>query len=387
MRSRTFASMCARLPNNPWTAVALAAVLVTAFLALRLAMVGGPESFVVAGDQYVDAVTAPGELVVMKGSGYDGQFVYRMALEPLPRTQTGHGITFDSPPYRAQRVVTPALAWVVVRLTPFEEALSLLLVNVLALIVGAYFAGRLVRRLGGHAAWGALLVLSFATVIPLARDLTEPVAWAVTLAGVELWLAGRRPWAAVLFTVAVLARETSLLVPAGLGIWAAIVALRSRDRRALLPPAWLLMPLLVEVGWQLYLRSVWGELPVRTGKENVGTPFVGVLRTLFDVDGAMAHPVWEAERLAVLALLVWAALRLRRSTLSGGLRVAWGLAALLALSLGGWTYDVQFLRAINEAIGLSLLVLVVDRALLSRMIVAGAGLLSLYVGWQYTAVV
>ncbi|MDT7537261.1 MAG: hypothetical protein QOI82_846 [Actinomycetota bacterium] len=379
--------MRARLPDNPWTAVACAGGLIAVFLVLRLAVVGGPATFVVAGDQYVKAAQAPAELVVGKGSGYDGQFVYRMVLDPFPDTQTGDGITFDSSPYRAQRVVTPTLAWLIDHPTPAGPALSLLAVNVLALLVGAYFAGRLLRRLGGHAAWGALLVVSFATVIPLARDLTEPIAWAATLAGLELWLAGRRPWAALLFTLAVLARETSLLIPAGLGIWAVVQWLRARDRRALLTPAWLLLPLAVEIGWQLHLRSVWGELPVRTGKENVGTPFVGVVRTLVDVTDAKAHPVWEAERLAVLALLVWAAVRLRRSTLPNGVRVAWALSALLALSLGGWTYDVQFLRAVNEAIGLSLLVLLLDRALISRLMVLGASALSLYVAWQYTTVV
>lgn len=377
--------MRARLPDSPWSAVGVAAVLIAVFLAVRLAMVGGPALFVVAGEDYVDAARAPAELEVQPGTGYDGQFIYRMVLEPFPDTATGHGITFDSSAYRAQRVVTPLLAWVVDRVSPAGAALSLFLVNVVALLIGAFFAGRLVRRFGGHGAWGALLVLSFATVIPLARDLTEPVAWAATLAALELWLAGRRPWGALLFTVAVLARETSLLVPAGLGLWAAYVWLRERqDVRA---AALLLVPLVVEVGWQLYQRSVWGELPVRTGKENVGTPFVGVLQTVVDVDDAKAHPVWEAERLAVLGLLVWAAVRLRASALPAGVRVAWALAVLFALSLGAWTYDVQFLRAVNEAIGLSLLVLVADRSRISRLVVAGAVLLSLYVAWQYTAVV
>ena len=373
-----------RLPDQPWVTVAVAALLVGAFLLLRLVMVGGPAAFVAAGEQYVDPSRAPAELVVEPGSGYDGQFVYRMALEPLPTTQTGHGITFDSSSYRAQRVVTPALAWAVVRLTPLEEAAALLAVNVLALLVAAWAAGRLVRRFGGHAAWGVLPVLSFAMVIPLARDLTEPVAWAATLVALELWLAGRRPWAALLFTIAVLARETSILVPAGLGLWAVVEAMRAR--RVQLPVLWLLLPLAVEVAWQLHLGTVWGELPVRTGKENVGTPFLGVARTLVDLDGARAHPVWEAERLAVLGLLVWSGVRLWSSTLPGGVRVAWGLSALLALSLGGWTYDAQFLRAVNEAIGLSLLVLVLDRALLSRLVLSGAALLSAYVGWQYTTV-
>jgi hypothetical protein len=72
-----------------------------------------------------------------------------LVLRP-PDTQTGHGITFDSPSYRAQRVVTPTLAWIVVRVTPFEAALSLLLVNVLALMVAAYFAGRLAAAPRSH---------------------------------------------------------------------------------------------------------------------------------------------------------------------------------------------------------------------------------------------
>ena len=377
--------MRARLPDSPWTTTVAAALLVAVFLLLRFAMVGGPEAFVAPGAQYVDAAAAPGELEVARGSGYDGQFVYRMVLEPLPSEQTGHGITFDSPAYRAQRIVTPGLAWSVDRLTPAGPAFSLLLVNVLALLVAAFFAGRLAQRFGRHAAWGVLLVLSFGLVIPLARDLTEPVAWAATLAGLELWLRGSRPWGALAFTVAVLARETSLLVPAGLGLWAGWEVLRRRRPRWT-DVCWLLVPLAVEIGWQLHLRSVWGELPVRTGKENVGTPVVGVVRTLLDVDDATAHPVWEVERLAVLALLVWAGLRLRRSALPEGVRVAWVLAALLAVSLGGWTYDVQFLRAVNEAIGLSLLVLLVDRGRISGLLLSCAALLSVFVGWTYTTV-
>lgn len=379
--------MRVRLPDSPWTAVVVAALLLACFLALRLVMVGGPATFVVAGDRYVDVSVAPNELPVMKGSGYDGQFAYRMALAPLSGRLTSHGITFDSPAYRSQRVLTPSLAWALVRVTPLSVALCLLLVNVLALVIAAYFAARLVQRFGGHAGWGVLVALSFGLVIPLARDLTEPVAWAATLAALELWLAGRRPAAALLFTAAVLARETSLLVPAGLGIWALVALLRSRFRRGWATVGWLLVPLVVEVGWQLHLRRVWGELPVRGGSDNVGPPFLGVLRTIVDVDGARAHPVWEVERLAVLSLLLWAAIRLWRSPFPPGLRIAWGFAAALALSLGGWTYDAQFLRAVNEAVGLSLLVLIVDRTASSRLLLSGAGLLSLYVGWQYTGVV
>jgi hypothetical protein len=41
--------------------------------------------------------------------------------------------------------------------------------------------------------------------------------------------------------------------------------------------------------------------------------------------------------------------------------VAWVLAVALSLAVGGWTSDVQFLRAANEGIGLSVLVALSDR--------------------------
>jgi hypothetical protein len=225
--------------------------------------------------------------------------------------------------------------------------------------------------------------------ISLGRDLTEPVAWAAIL--VALLLVRRRHWpvAALALTVAVLARETSLVVVAGLGagaIWDAV-----RGRRREWSAAWLLIPVAVELAWQGWLRSVWGVLAVHTGQSNNTSllPVVGVLRSIFETgaDQPALDVVYILERLAILALIVAAAWLLwrRRSAVSVGEGLSWLFAVILALSLRDWRIDVGFLRATYEAWGLSVLVLVYSRVWQARYVLAGAGATTIAVALMYIA--
>ena len=357
---------------------ALGAVLVLAFVLLRLAFATRLGGFVVASADFVDPSATPDRLpVVTDTGGYDGQFVYRLALEPWTTEATAYGIELDTPAYRQQRIATPTLAWAVGLLPGVSTLLALLLVNAGALVVAASYGGRLAVRLGRHPAWGLLLAFPACMPISLGRHLTEPVAWAGVLAG--LWYARERRWpaAAVAFSVAVLARESSLVVVAGLAAGEVLAALHTRRASRRPAPggaglAWLAVPVTVGLAWQLVLLAVWGSLPLRSGGSgNLGSlPLAGVLGSLLaDVPGSA--PVQVAvvgARLATLALLAYAGLTLvlRRSRLSGGEAVAWVLAALLALSLRAWSSDVQFLRAANEAVGLSVLVALGDDSRLGR---------------------
>jgi len=348
--------------------VLVALALVVGFVLVRLVLATSVAGFTVAGDRFVDPALTPDRLpVTQESGGYDGQFVYRLALEPWTQQRTDYGITLDNPAYRQQRIATPALAWAVGLLPGVSTALALLLVNVAALTVAAAFAVRLAVALGRHPVAGLVLAVPAGMPISLGRDLTEPVAWAAVLAG--LWYARQQRWpaTAAALTVAVLARETSLVVVAGL-VAAQLWRLLSRDprgnRRAL---AWLAVPAVTAVAWQLVLLRAWGVLPVRSGGTTsfAGQPVLRVLDTL--AAGVPGPPVLTAvvtaERVGVLALFGYAAVALatRRAGATGGEAVAWALSVLMALAVAGWTSDVQFLRAANEAIGLSVLVALSDR--------------------------
>src|SRR5690349_15662968 len=82
-------------------ATTLAGVLVLAFVVLRLVFATSLGGFVVASDDYVNPAATPDPLpVTTTTGGYDGQFVYRFAVDPWTTAATEHGITLDNPAYR-----------------------------------------------------------------------------------------------------------------------------------------------------------------------------------------------------------------------------------------------------------------------------------------------
>jgi hypothetical protein len=349
--------------------------LLVAFIGARLVRVHGPSGFVVAGSRFVT-----GGPRIESVDGYDGQFVYRLAIDPLTRRVTDHGITLDNPGYRQQRIATAALAHVIAWLPGVGIALALILVNALAVAVAMWMGTRLASDAGRHPGWGLVLAAPACLPISVGRDLPEPLAWAALLTGLFLVRQGRWPWAATAFTVAVLARETSLVVVVGF----AVAGLIRRQRQAL----WLLVPLAVEAAWQGWLTHVWSVVPIRQGDSNTSVPFAGALSSLFaGPTSAGSTPalrwVFAIERVATLTLIVaaaWLILR-RRTRISLGETLAWLLASVLALSVRRWCEDVQFLRATYEAWGLSVLVLVssADRRVLGGAAAVTLGITLMYV--------
>src|SRR4030095_8355569 len=68
-------------------------------------------TFVTAGDKYCDPALVPDNLSVLKNSsGYDGQFYYRLALDPFTSRRTDFGVTLDIPSFRHQRILYPFMA-------------------------------------------------------------------------------------------------------------------------------------------------------------------------------------------------------------------------------------------------------------------------------------
>jgi hypothetical protein len=364
-------------------------VAVLLFVAARLLRLGTAGAFPLAGGPNVGPGTPPG--LVLHPTGYDGQFVYRLALDPFTRLRTAHGITFDLPSYRQQRIMTPLLAHVLAQLPGIDVAVALIVVNVVAVGVAVWFGTALAQDCDRTPLLGLIAAIPAGLPISVGRDLTEPVAWAGALAGI--YFVRRRRWlpAALVLTVAVLARETTLVIVVGLALGEAWALARRR------PPStwrtgWLLVPVVVAAGWQVWLWHVWGSLPVRTGQgENASShPGVGVLDSLFwGVAGHRSSGLGiglaeVVERVVLLALIVTAGWQLvrRRTTASPGERCAWVLAVLLAFSLRAWHTDVAFLRATMESWGMSAIVLLQARNG-TRYPLAAAAAVTLGVGAMY----
>jgi hypothetical protein len=176
-----------------------------AYVGLTLARHGGdPLAFALVGTQYGQGNPEGTE-------GYDGQFAYFIAQDPL-----GGCPRCDVPAYRYQRILYPLMAWVLALGHPTAVPWTLIVVNLMALTLGTYFTERLLAS-QGVSPWYALAYGLYGGLIAgLRLNLTEPLSYGLLQGGIWAWAEKRRGLAIPLFVLAALAKETALIAVAGL---------------------------------------------------------------------------------------------------------------------------------------------------------------------------
>ena len=146
-----------------------------------------------------------------QGTGYDGQFSYYMALD-----FTHARYYMDEPAYRYRRLLYPVVARAAALGEPSRAPVAMIAINWLALGGCALALAAWLRR-RACSPWSALLVgLYPGLLLALQRDLTEPLAYALVAAGMYLFRYGGRGrllWAGLVFGLAGLARETTIVFP------------------------------------------------------------------------------------------------------------------------------------------------------------------------------
>jgi hypothetical protein len=365
--------------DSPLVAALLAVTLGGAFVAglLRWQYYGDLSRFVLAGDRFSDPATVPDGLFVLRPSaGYDGQFYYRMALAPFSTRRTEHGITLDRP-YRHTRLMYPLLVRALSLGQPARVPAAMVQVNLLALGACAALAALLARAMGRHAFWGLLVPLYPGFLLTLARDTTETVAIAFILGGLVLLRRQRPVWAAALLSMAVLTRESTMLVPlAGL-----MVALATRlQRRSPAPVLPFAVPVAVYAATQATFALILGDFPMRSSEGVLTIPFAAVGHLVGEslAGGNRFQRLHLLEVAWLVAFVALVAANLRASVATALEKTAWLVALAMAVSLSGfvWVEDWAFLRALSEMYALGALIVVGARAPAARWaLLAGALLL------------
>jgi hypothetical protein len=341
--------------------------------------------------------------------GYDGQFYYRLALDPLNWSRTAFGISIDTLS-RVDRISFPALVWLVSAGQHGNVPAAMVIVNVVALGMLGGLCAAMARLAGRHPLWGLLLAGFWGFLWTLSRDLTELVEAVFVVAALLAVRKGRPLVAGLALTVAVIAREPALLVVAAVLVsrlwvvghprkaagpvneatttvsnaraepWSVShTRLWAADAAFLLPPA-------VFTCWQLAVWARVGVVPVLLSSGyNTTWPFAGL------VDG-IAHqvdlltssgPLLALVELAVLAVMaIYAALSLKTTTAALHERIAWVGFAILALLLSKviWMGDVGF-RSLDDFYLFSGILLLHSRLRLGIVGLALAGTWSA-VAWE-----
>lgn len=307
-----------------------------------------PGAFPHAGSLFVNAGQAPADLLILtESAGYDGQFYYRLALDPLTRKQTDFGIEIDNPRYRQQRILYPLLAWLFSFGSPPLVANALILVNFLALVTIGYVAGLFAKNSHRHALWGLAFSLYPGFLLSLSRDLAEITEAALVLAGLVFVAQKRNSLAAALLSLAILAKETALLTAVSL------LAQRKYWRLTLLP-------VVTFAGWQLILNEWWGDSLQTSIGINFGWPLLGILQG-FTLANDETRWLIEVSLLAVFFGCVL--FSLQTSDAERHLKVAWALyfGLMLLLTKHVWLEDWAFLRAATPGFMLGTAVLLKTR--------------------------
>jgi hypothetical protein len=308
-----------------WTNRPAAAALIATLAALAFTLVrwqtwahGHISRFILVGRHFAIPSQLPPGMPVAKTYGYDGQFFYRLALNPLNFHHTAYGITVDRP-YRYMRIGYPALTWLVSAGQHYLVPVMLVAVNIAAIGALGYLGARFAVQGGRHALAGLLIPAYFGLLTSLSRDTAEPLAAVCLMAGL-LAVRGRRPvLAALLLAYGALTRETVMVAVAAIAIVRVIGMLRGRTRPGREDLAWA-VPAAVFAVWQVVVKAAVGTFPLLAdGGRNAGAPFIAPLHAFRHNLGHIhlhqfeQYDLWFLE-LAILACFSVAALLCLRST-------------------------------------------------------------------------
>lgn len=352
--------------------IALLGTLAYALARWRIWAHGNITAFIMVGRLHATSALLPHGMVYQPTYGYDGQFFYRMALNPFDYHQNAYGISVDHA-YRYSRIGYPLLAWLVSLGRHETIPFAMVGINVLAVAAIAVCGGMFARQAGRHALWGMLLAGYFGLAVSVGRDLGEPVAAACLLAGLLAVRAKRPVLAAALFTYGAMTRETVCVAVAALAV-VRLAGMAQNRRRDVADPgkrlgradlAWF-VPAVIFAAWQGVLRVVTGTFPIiGDGGRNVGLPGSAVIDALrynlthLSFGSVTPLDIWVLE-FATLLLFIVSALMAWRSTsapLGERLALIFFVIELFALTPTIWSSYVADLRSLIEAYLLSAIVL------------------------------
>lgn len=360
---------------------------------LRFAVVakGNFANFILVGSYFATRSQLPPGIPVHPGTGYDGQFYYRLAVDPLNWSASAFGIHLDSYS-RLGRIGYSAIVWLASAGRHPAIPVVMVIVNVVAFGVLAALCASLSRLAGRNPLFGLLIAGYWGFLWSASRDTTELVA-VVFLVAAALALRRDHPvLAGALLAFSVLSRESGLVFVAAVFIARVVpraVALfragpngepritggpgstevpRStgepgstrepestgeHGRWRFADEASWAIPVVCFAGWQIGVEAEVGHFPIlSSGKSNTGAPFVGLFAGISHYVSALPARtalLWGAELAVILVIAVYAAFSLRNSSALLHERIAWVGYVILTLCIGKdiWLGDVGF-RSLYE---------------------------------------
>ena len=195
--------------------------------------------------------------------GYDGESVYLIARDPENAMRY-----IDRGPYRYQRILFPALGRILALSNPYLLILTLPIISLVSVAIGTYALEYLIQQQGLSSWYAAGYSFSIGILGAARLTTTEPLAYGLAVIGIIL--AEQKKWVpgAVVFALAILAKETTIFFPAAYGFY---LLYRGEWKYAALFGVITLSPF---VFWQFVIYGWFGSFGIGSG---------GALATRFEI--------------------------------------------------------------------------------------------------------
>ncbi len=253
---------------RPYTIVTISCLI---YALLVVSVRGDALALVTIGTDYSpeDAIHSYSE------EGYDGQFVYYIARDPEKAASL-----IDVPAYRYQRILLPVMGRMLAVGNNDVLPWALLVVNLVALAIGTKIVEDILRTKNLSRWYAVGYGLTLGTFGAARLILPEPLAYGLALGGIWAMQRERWLWGALLFALAVLAKETTLIIAGVYGLQ----LLYQRNYRTLLAYSGVI---LIPFGiWQMMLYANFGTFGIGSGGALATSfeiiPFMGVWRILLE---------------------------------------------------------------------------------------------------------
>jgi hypothetical protein len=294
-----------RSPRRIWRAIVygpVPALFLGAFLATGVGrnFRGNWSALFYFGDRWADGAALPRNPIVRDGAGYDGQFYYRVARDPLlPFARLRSHLLvaevpgIDTPWYRYRRIAYPLAARFAAAGKPDALVWSFPVVSILGIWLGIVSTWRLFESFGWRGYWGMSYAFLPGLVFAATRNLCEGLALSVLSAALLAVARRRTPLAVGLLTIAHLAHETTALVSVGCFAHAAFA------RRSWRVAAVYLLPLGVVVIWSAtvavaFAANLGSVFSAAGGTGGLGLPLEGIWhKLLWLADPAHGPPAYS----------------------------------------------------------------------------------------------
>ena len=273
----------------------------------------------------------------------DGQFYAAIAEDPLMK----HPERFPRPAevaYRWQRPALPYVAWTLSLGRQHAARTALAIAVALSAGFAAASCGAMLARRGASPGLGLAVILLPGSLIVLRGFGPELLALGFGVLGLMAFEDRKITAAAVAFAAATLSRESLILLPAGLAVYAIVTERRARDAAIVVA-----LPLAALLAWWVVVHAHVQAWPWDAGNDRIAPPWHGL------VPGIRAWSTLLDPLFAGLTLLIPALAVARRRSDPAAWAAAFSIPFALVMGSDVWRTWESFGRPVLPVFALGLI--------------------------------